>query len=150
MFSNELELISLGRNVTEGKGSLLIGMGAATAFAPNGTLVAIAQERVKGKLQVAFIEKNGLRHGDFDIRTPEISEKNKNEGYVSWVINDLHWDVTSSILCVGLGAIKGKGDNGNGVVLDVDTMHGRKSPPPPAPGVVQFYSRGNYHWYVNM
>ncbi len=127
VFSNELELVSKGRNVAEGKGSQLKGVGSTVSFAPNGTLIAIAQERVKGKHQVAFLEKNGLRHGDFDVRAPVLSDAHRAQGHQTWEIRGLHWDITSTILAVELVAVGGGGIS---------------------PCVVQFYSRGNYHWYL--
>jgi IKI3 family len=67
VYSKKLELISIGRNVAEGAGSLLRGLGSAVAYATNGSLIALSQQQGKSKLQIAFIEKNGLRHLEFDV-----------------------------------------------------------------------------------
>ena len=95
IYSKELELVSTGRNVADGAAAALKGLGDAVAFATNGSLVACAQTRAPGKLQVAFIEKNGLRHGEFDVRLPVASS-------ASWEVCSLHWDLASAVLAVSL------------------------------------------------
>lgn len=67
VYSKKLELVSTGRNVADGAGSLLKGLGSAVAYATNGSLIALSQQQGKSKLQIAFIEKNGLRHLEFDV-----------------------------------------------------------------------------------
>lgn len=68
VFNRNLEVVSTCRNVADGEASIMKGVGSAVAFAGNGSYIAVHQQRVKGKHQVALLEKNGLRHGDFDIR----------------------------------------------------------------------------------
>ena len=67
-FNRSLEVTATGRNVADGDASVMRGIGCVTAYAANGSYVAASQQRVKGKHQVALMERNGLRHGDFDIR----------------------------------------------------------------------------------
>eukprot|EP00605_Chrysophyceae_sp_TOSAG23-4_P002406 GSChrysophyteH1.ASY1.ANO1.2664.1 assembled CDS len=121
IYSKELELQATGRNVAEGAASVLRGLKGAIAFATNGSLVACAFERVPGRLQVAFIERNGLRHGEFDIRVPDAGDA---VGEAAWRIDSMHWDLSTSVLAVGL------------VCNEVSY------------GVVQLYHRNNYHWYL--
>lgn len=131
VYSNELELVSTGRNIADGPGSVLKGVGNAVAFSTNGALIAFPQERIKGKHQIAFIEKNGLRHGDLDVRMPD-----KMEGYDTWAIENIQWDLTSNLVAVEMRASKEKEEGG--------------FPLPTAPSVVQVYYRDNYHWYLKL
>ncbi len=68
LYNRSLEVTATGRNVNDGDASIMRGVGSATAYATNGSYVAVSQQRVRGKPQVALVERNGLRHGDFDIR----------------------------------------------------------------------------------
>lgn len=62
------------------------------SWRPAGNLIA-GLKRTDEKAQVVFFERNGLRHGDFDLRlTKEELEK-------SGPIN-LHWNVDSTVLAV--------------------------------------------------
>lgn len=63
-----VHVLYLGRNVAEGSGSTMLGVTSAIGFATNGSLIAVPQRHKSNKLQVAFLERNGLRHGDFDIQ----------------------------------------------------------------------------------
>jgi hypothetical protein len=128
VFSNELEIIATGRNIADGAASLLKGIGSAVAFAQNGTLIAFPQERIKGKYQIAFIEKNGLRHGDFDLHVPSVLP----EGYSKWEVSALMYDSSTTLLAVTVIACKEDDEN---------LMTAR-------PSCVQLYYRGNYHWYL--
>lgn len=68
IYNKSLQLHATGRNVAEGAAGILKGVGGSVSFAPNGTLIAIYQRRAVELPQVAFLEKNGLRHGDFDLQ----------------------------------------------------------------------------------
>lgn len=68
VYSKKLELISIGRNVAEGSAGILKGLGSAVAYATNGSLIALSQQKAKSKPQIVFIEKNGFRHLEFDIQ----------------------------------------------------------------------------------
>jgi hypothetical protein len=95
-----LELNAVGKNIAEGnEESLLRGLLPAIAYAPNGSLIAIGQQLPRRKLQICFIELNGLRHGDFDVHCPPLPE-----GSSSWTIVSLEWDLSSSLLAVTLRA----------------------------------------------
>lgn len=68
VLNRNLEVVATSRNVADGEASVMKGLGSAVAFAGNGSYIAVHQQRVKGKHQVALLERNGLRHGDFDVR----------------------------------------------------------------------------------
>ena len=131
VYSNDIELLSTGRNIADGPASILKGVGNSVAFATNGSLIAFPQERIRGKLQIAFIEKNGLRHGDFDLVLSKLPP-----GYVKWSVASLEWDLPSSLLAVEICALKEDEDDEK-----VGKGTGR-------PSIVQMYYRGNYHWYL--
>lgn len=120
IYTKELELQATGRNVAEGSQAVLHGVRGAVAYATNGSLVACALERVPGRLQVAFLERNGLRHGEFDIRVPPSVGDEK----AAWRVDAMYWDLSTSMLAVGLKCDETE------------------------QGVVQLYHRGNYHWYL--
>ena len=68
VYSRKLELVSVGKNIQEGPSGILKGLGSAVAYATNGSLIALSQVKGRGKQQVVFVEKNGLRHLEFDIQ----------------------------------------------------------------------------------
>ena len=68
VYTKKLELVSLGRNVADGPASVLKGLGNVVAYATNGSLIALSQQQGKGKLQIVFLEKNGLRHLEFPVQ----------------------------------------------------------------------------------
>ncbi len=55
IYNRSIELVSLGRNIADGDASIMKGVGSVTSFANNGSYVAVAQQRVKGKHQVPFL-----------------------------------------------------------------------------------------------
>lgn len=127
VYNKDLEFVALGRNVAEGPASVLKGLGSTVAFGCNGSLIAVPQQRVKRNHQIALLEKNGLRHSDIDVKCPPLPA-----GYDEWVVTSLHWDLASTLLAVGLTAIK----------------EGAADPSDKAVGVVQLYYRNNYFWYL--
>ena len=127
IYNKDLEFVSMGRNVAEGQASMLKGLGTTVAFGSNGSLIAVPQQRVKRNHQIALLEKNGLRHSDIDVKCPPLPA-----GYDEWEISSLHWDLPSTLLAVGLTAVK----------------EGKADPNSKSPGVVQLYYRNNYFWYL--
>lgn len=73
-----------------------------------------------------FSEPNGLRHGEFDVQYPQIEGVGPKD---VWEVCSLEWDVSSSILAVGLQLVPEKGEA-------------------EAVGAVQLYYRSNYRWYL--
>ena len=68
VYTKKLELISVGRNIADGPASVLRGLGTVVAYATNGSLIALSQQQGKGKLQIVFLERNGLRHLEFPVQ----------------------------------------------------------------------------------
>ena len=68
VYSKNLELISVGKNIADGPSGILKGLGSVVSYATNGSLIALSQQKTKTKQQIVFIEKNGLRHLEFDIQ----------------------------------------------------------------------------------
>lgn len=135
IYNKHLELSATARNVAEGPGSVMKGIGRVVAFSSSGNYVSVCQERVRGRLQVALVEPNGLRHGDFDLQLPPVPP-----GCDKWVEASIAWDLTSSVVAIGLVAVQsrlrveGDGSSGDPAMVPI--------------GLVQFYTRGNYHWYL--
>jgi hypothetical protein len=135
VYNKQLELVATGRNVADGPVSVMKDLGGAVAFATNGSYVAVCQEQRTGsganKLLVALVERNGLRHGDFEVHTPPVPQ-----GWERWEVSSLHWDLPTSLLAVGLRAMRGAD-----AAISQPRDTGR-------PGILQLYCRGNYHWYL--
>jgi elongator complex protein 1 len=125
VFNKDLELHATGRNLGDGSAAVLKSLGSPIAFGANGSLIAVTQA-IKNKHQVSFLEKNGLRHGEFEIKCPPIPN-----GWDAWKVSSLHWDLPSTLLAVGLKAISNTDNTGDN-----------------SPGLVQIYYRNNYHWYL--
>lgn len=68
IYTKELELFNCSREVGEGDVAVLKGLSTtAVAYGPAGGLIA-APRYWRNKLQVVFVETNGLHHGEFDIQ----------------------------------------------------------------------------------
>ena len=118
-----LEIISVGRNIADGPASTLKGLSPCVAYGSSGALIAVAQQRVRQKYQIALMELNGLKHGEFDLRLPTLPS-------VEWEIVSLHWDISSTVIAVGAMAISADKENNQSL------------------GVIQLYTRCNYYWYL--
>lgn len=155
-YNKQLEVVATGRNVADGAASVMRGIGNVVAFASNGSYIAVCQQqrgagnsatvnsststaasttavvgaKTQPKLQVALIERNGLRHGDFDLHLPPVPA-----GWDRWEECSLHWDLPTTLLAVGLRAVRDANSDAS------TTQSG-------CPGMVQLYYRGNYHWYL--
>ncbi|KIV79454.1 hypothetical protein PV11_07016 [Exophiala sideris] len=87
------------------------GLESALSWRPSGNLIAGIQ-RSEEKLQVVFFERNGLRHGQFDLRTTK-------EEVADWASTiSISWSTDSTVLAI---AFKDR---------------------------VQFWTTGNYHYYL--
>jgi elongator complex protein 1 len=129
IYTKALQLHAVGRNVADGPAGILKGVGSSIAFAPNGTLVAIYQRKAAELPQVAFLEKNGLRHGDFDLRKPPLP----NDLTVGdWDVSHLAWDMTSTVMAVSWSA----------------PIVSQSNSPSSTWGCIQLYYRENYYWYL--
>ncbi|GES62588.1 elongator complex protein 1 [Aspergillus terreus] len=69
------------------------GLESALSWRPYGNLIAGIQ-RLEGRVDVVFFERNGLRHGEFTLRLTE-------EERSSWASNiHLSWNIDSTVLAV--------------------------------------------------
>ena len=99
----------------------------AVAWSTDGALIATARATGrKGKagamaMEVAFFERNGLRHRELALREGE-----EEEGAGAVEVGALAWDAEAGVLAVALLPSTAPG-------------------PPPR---VQLWHRGNYHWYL--
>jgi elongator complex protein 1 len=138
----QLEVVAVSRQVGEGSGAVVRGIGSVAAFATNGAYIATITQKagaagggpvgvVAMSHQVTLLEKNGLRHGDFDILAPPVTLFNNStsSGYGPWTVTALEWDIPSTLLAVAMTASSSAQD---GRFL----------------GCVQLYYRENYRWYL--
>ncbi len=58
-------------------------MDNALSWRPAGNLMASIQ-RLEDRVDIAFFERNGLRHGQFSLRSPEGRTLTKDEIHLSW------------------------------------------------------------------
>lgn len=70
------------------------GLESALSWRPYGNLIA-GIKRSTTKVEVVFFERNGLRHGDFDLRL-SLSDMNSWAGNIT-----LSWNIDSTVLAVG-------------------------------------------------
>ncbi|XP_050400730.1 putative elongator complex protein 1 [Patella vulgata] len=96
------------------------GLEQSLAWRPSGSLVASAQ-RSANKHEIVFFEKNGLRHGEFTLAFGETNIK----------VEELLWNVDSTVLCVWCKELPTSGSDDN---------FKPKS-------YVQLWTVNNYHWY---
>jgi elongator complex protein 1 len=88
----------------------LDGLEGALSWRPAGNLLAGVQ-RFADRVDVVFFERNGLRHGQFTIRSTEpLGDPSLNMS--------LEWNADSTVLAVSFAS------------------------------TVQFWTMGNYHWYL--
>ena len=102
VYSREGELDSASEPVDGLEGTL--------SWRPAGNLMAGIQ-RLSDRVDVVFFERNGLRHGQFTLRSPQGSVVDHSK-------IRLQWNSDSTVLAVALD------------------------------GLVQFWTMGNYHWYL--
>ncbi|UNI16144.1 Putative elongator complex protein 1 [Purpureocillium takamizusanense] len=102
VYSREGELDSASEPVDGLEGTL--------SWRPAGNLMAGIQRR-SDSIDVVFFERNGLRHGQFTLRSPQGSVVDHSK-------IRLQWNSDSTVLAVALD------------------------------GLVQFWTMGNYHWYL--
>ncbi|XP_073202116.1 elongator complex protein 1 isoform X4 [Lepidochelys kempii] len=94
------------------------GLEQALAWKPSGSLIASTQEK-PNKHDVVFFEKNGLLHGEFTLPFQKGQAK----------VNELLWNLDSTILAVWLEDLKKEKNSGTNTY-------------------VQLWTVGNYHWYL--
>ncbi|KAF4620926.1 hypothetical protein D9613_000930 [Agrocybe pediades] len=111
------------------------GLEHTLSWRPSGNLITCTQRfgfegggaGREGRHDVIFFERNGLRHGEFSIDTDKLDVKGKGPEYSSerrwgYKVRELVWNSDSNVLALWI-----EGDGGD---------------------VVQFWTTGNYHWYL--
>eukprot|EP01133_Synstelium_polycarpum_P003655 gene3655-4201_t len=68
----------------------IVGLEGVMAWRPSGSLVA-ASHRLPNKQEIALFERNGLKHGEFNLRGPNDD-----------VVEAIEWSATSEILAIHL------------------------------------------------
>ena len=123
------------------------GLEHSLSWRPSGNLIAGTQRfgfegggaGKEGRHDVVFFERNGLRHGEFGIRSVDLGSNDGNErlrwGYR---VRELSWSSDSNVLALWVES--GGGDIGMPLhtiychILSID--------------LVQLWTTGNYHWYL--
>lgn len=91
VFTDELELHAVGR-LEDGRP--IPALGRALHWSPNQSLLASSEAR-NDRLWVVFFERNGLRHGEFQLPS-EFSRLN------DWDVARVEWNADSDVLAVHL------------------------------------------------
>ncbi|KAF6767348.1 IKI3 [Kalmanozyma brasiliensis GHG001] len=131
------------------------GISQTLAFRPIGNLIASTQrfgpsgiegqmwsQGRKGRHDVVFFERNGLRHGEFSLREESASQPeglqlgwNDSQKENSWTrthyVRELAWNADGSALAVWLTRLDAASEQGGS-----------------AHDVVQIFTTGNNHWYL--
>ena len=76
------------------------------ALRPSGSLIATSQRR-PNKYDIAFFERNGLRHGEFTLKPFKVNEVK---------VKELFWNNESSVLCAWVEELKPEGVTGDAYV----------------------------------
>ncbi|EFA84443.1 elongation protein 1 [Heterostelium album PN500] len=100
---------------------LITGLESVVAWRPSGSLVA-CPNRLPNKHEIALFERNGLKHGEFNIR-------------VGAEVLALEWSADSEILALHLRLT-------NSTAAADDKQQQQRS------SVVQIWHRSNYHWFL--
>ena len=130
VFDKDLDMLFEGHNVGDGAQSVVKNLLPAMAYATNGSLIAVAQQRTPKKQQIVFLERSGLRHGEFDLQDPKPPKC--SEG--CYDVIRLEWNLESTLLAVLLEFKRSSADED-----DIAVYPWR---------VLQIYHRNNYYWYL--
>jgi hypothetical protein len=133
IFNKDLELLFEGRNVGDGAQAVVKSLLPAMAYATNGSLIAVAQQRTPKKQQIVFLERSGLRHGEFDMQEPTPPPEALAGSGACNVVH-LAWNIETTILAV--------------VLEHVDSNKSTEDSNLAPYRTVQLYHRNNYYWYL--
>ncbi|GAC97137.1 Pol II transcription elongation factor [Pseudozyma hubeiensis SY62] len=127
------------------------GISQTLAFRPIGNLIASTQkfgpsdvqgqmwsQGRKGRHDVVFFERNGLRHGEFSLREESASQPQGSQ--IGWT------DAQKEGPWIRTHLVRELAWNADGSALSVWLIRGDQAEP--AHDVVQIYTTGNYHWYL--
>ena len=121
-----------GRRSVMGNGGLLVqsfihewvvGLQAPLSFVPNGSLVTGAFCDENYNWRIVFWEKNGLKHGEFNLDKDNICSN---------IVCGIYWNMNSSVLAIVLGE-KDIQNNVNTTIIG---------------GILCLYTTNNYKWYL--
>lgn len=96
------------------------GLENCIAWKPSGTLIACSQ-MLPNRHSIVFFEKNGLKHGEFDL----------NYSPNSFVIDHLSWSCDSELFLI----------SGFEIIWENDDYRKTKQK-------IMLYTSSNYHWYL--
>ncbi|KAK5127536.1 hypothetical protein LTR85_006875 [Meristemomyces frigidus] len=82
--------------VLESVSETVNGLEGALSWKPSGQILAGVQRRADGTCQAVFFERNGLRHGEFDLRLT------KDEAETFGRNIKLSWNLDSTVLAVSM------------------------------------------------
>lgn len=121
------------------------GLEHPLSWRPSGNLIASTQRfgfegggaGKDGRHDVVFFERNGLRHGEFNLREPW--KKITLGGRIGWgySVKDVSWSSDSNILSVW---IRGQEKDVGSLTVSRSSILRTHSP------AVQLWATGNYHW----
>jgi elongator complex protein 1 len=132
-------------SVLQSTSEAVAGLEHTLSWRPSGNLIVSTQRfgfegggaGKDGRHDVVFFERNGLRHGEFNLR--ESWKKATLDGKVTWgySVKELSWSSDSNILSVWI----------RGQERDVGPLHvSRPSVHRTHTLAVQLWTTGNYHW----
>ncbi|KAF5365923.1 hypothetical protein D9758_006686 [Tetrapyrgos nigripes] len=108
------------------------GLEHSLSWRPSGNLIASTQRfgfegggaGRPGRHDLVFFERNGLRHGEFELRPADMTLSPESEGAKKWGyrVKEVGWASDSNVLSVWI-----ERDEGD---------------------LVQLWTTGNYHWYL--
>lgn len=111
------------------------GLEHPLVWRPSGNLIVSTQRfgfdgggaGREGRHDVIFFERNGLRHGEFSLKVEHLAVKGNDStsvknGKWGYKVREMVWNSDSSVLAIWI-----EGDKGD---------------------IVQFWTTGNYHWWV--
>ena len=102
--------------------------GKTFTWKPSGSLMAGTVRKPNGKYVVAFFEKNGLMHGDFELKVPSKSLASKIAA------THLEWNKDSTVLMV--------------ICNDVFSEEDEKSKETETQYYIQLWTVSNYRWHL--
>ncbi len=151
----------------------IMGLEASTSWRPSGNLIASVQRfgpsgsnggletgegGDRGRCDIIFLERNGLRHGEFRLREDKLEryvegarevKKGRKEGIPKFEVRELAWNSDSTILAVWISRYSRDESqtqlNGDHIM---NSQGQKDSEQDQDSDVVQLWTTNNYHWYL--
>lgn len=67
-YNRDLILLGEGRTAADGANAIVKNLLPFISYAPNGSMVAVAQQKTPKKQHIVLLERTGLKHGEFDVQ----------------------------------------------------------------------------------